>query len=197
MFLEPPSPSAQTVVDSPLGPLRLKSTFRGLWAVEYVDDAANGDDDASRDLTGGGEAAAAVLSAARLQLEEYFAGRLKAFDLPIDLSRQGTPFQQQVWRTLLRIPYGCAVSYQCLAAMAGFPRAVRAVANAVGANPVSVIVPCHRVIRKSGELGGYGGGVHRKRYLLAHEQRGRAGELMDASGKGESFRECWVSVDFR
>jgi len=105
---------------------------------------------------------------AAAQLEDYFAGRRAHFDLPLDLSR-GTHFQQLVWRALLRIPRGVTTSYAALGAAIGRPAAARAVGAAVGRNPVSVIVPCHRVLGSNGSLTGYAGGIERKRRLLALE----------------------------
>jgi len=103
----------------------------------------------------------------RLQLEEYFAGKRRVFDVPVVL--RGTAFQQEVWRALRRIPYGNTTSYGALANTMGRPGAARAVGAANGANPVSIIVPCHRVIGVGGSLIGYGGGLKRKRALLALE----------------------------
>jgi methylated-DNA-[protein]-cysteine S-methyltransferase len=102
------------------------------------------------------------------QLERYFAGKLEIFDLPLDL--RGTPFQQSVWKELSTIPYGTTISYRELADRLGNPRAVRAVGGANGRNPVSIIVPCHRVVGADGDLVGYGGGIDRKRWLLGHER---------------------------
>lgn len=103
------------------------------------------------------------------QLEEYFEGKRVEFDLPLDL--QGTDFQKRVWNELLTIPYGKTVSYKELSIRLGDVRAIRAVAAANGANPVSIIVPCHRVIGSDGSLTGYAGGLWRKRWLLDFEQR--------------------------
>ncbi len=103
------------------------------------------------------------------QLGEYFVGKRDAFDVPLDLS-SGTPFQQTVWQALLKIPYGKTISYAQLANLIGQPTAYRAVANANGKNPISLIIPCHRVIASNGELGGYTGGVAIKQQLLALEQ---------------------------
>jgi methylated-DNA-[protein]-cysteine S-methyltransferase len=104
---------------------------------------------------------------AREQLEAYFAGELQVFDLP--LAPQGTDFQQRVWMALGQIPYGTTISYSELARRIGNPQAVRAVGAANGRNPISIIVPCHRVIGADGSLTGFGGGIERKRWLLAHE----------------------------
>ena len=109
---------------------------------------------------------------ARQQLAEYFAGRRQQFDIPIKLA--GTSFQQRVWRELEKIPFGVTISYVELARRVGQPNAVRAVGAANGRNPVSIVVPCHRVIASDGKLTGYGGGIENKRKLLdwEHETAG-------------------------
>lgn len=104
------------------------------------------------------------------QLDEYFAGQHTVFDLPLDISA-GTAFQQQVWTALLSLDFGVTISYAKLAQMIGNPRAYRACANANGKNPISIIIPCHRVIASSGKIGGYTGGVFIKADLLALEAR--------------------------
>ncbi|MEY4712222.1 MAG: putative O6-methylguanine-DNA methyltransferase [Pseudomonadota bacterium] len=109
-----------------------------------------------------------VLVRARQQLDAYFAGARDAFDLPLDLSA-GTDFQGRVWQALRAIPAGITESYTALAARIGAPRAVRAVGAAVGRNPVSIIVPCHRVVGAAGALTGYAGGLARKTSLLRLE----------------------------
>ena len=103
----------------------------------------------------------------RQQLDEYFAGNRRHFDLPLALS--GTAFQLQVWHALQRLDYGQTCSYQQLALAIDNPRAVRAVGRANGANPIAIIVPCHRVIGHGGALTGYAGGIERKQWLLRHE----------------------------
>lgn len=108
-----------------------------------------------------------VLARAELQLKAYFEGRLKVFDLP--LRGAGTPFQQTVWKALCKIPYGVTVSYGHIAKDIGLPHASRAVGAANGKNPLSIVVPCHRVIGANGSLTGYGGGMDAKRWLLTHE----------------------------
>ena len=102
------------------------------------------------------------------QLRAYFAGTLTKFDLPLKL--QGTIFQQRVWEALKTIPYGTTMSYGELAKAFGQPNAFRAVGLANGRNPVSIVVPCHRVIAANGKLTGYGGGIERKQWLLNHER---------------------------
>ncbi|MFW2176306.1 MULTISPECIES: methylated-DNA--[protein]-cysteine S-methyltransferase [unclassified Moraxella] len=112
---------------------------------------------------------AEVLSQTISQLDEYLDGKRQTFDIPLDLST-GTPFQQKVWQALLQIPYGTTISYAQLANNIGQPTAFRAVANANGKNPISLIVPCHRVIASDGGLGGYTGGVGIKQILLDLER---------------------------
>jgi methylated-DNA-[protein]-cysteine S-methyltransferase len=115
------------------------------------------------------------------QLEAYFRGERRVFDLPLAL--RGTPFQLRVWAELLRIPYGATISYGELARQLGDPNLTRAVGAANGANPVSIIVPCHRVIGADGSLTGYGGGLEMKRRLLALE-RPQSGMLFTEEGDG-------------
>ena len=104
------------------------------------------------------------------QFSLYFNGNLKVFDYPLDLSL-GTPFQQKVWKKLLTIPYGNTRSYKWLASNLKKPKAYRAVGNANGKNPLPIIIPCHRVIRNNGDLGGYTGGIKTKRFLISLERQ--------------------------
>ena len=113
-----------------------------------------------------------LVAALQQQLDEYFSGTRKQFDLP--LQYPGTPFQSQVWSNLLQIPYGHTCSYQQLARTVGRPRAVRAVGTANGMNRIAILIPCHRVVNANGELGGYGGGLWRKRLLLDLESGQRS-----------------------
>lgn len=113
--------------------------------------------------------ASPVTTEAALQLDEYFAGNRVAFTVPLMLV--GTEFQQEVWRQLMSVPYGHTVSYGRLAQLLGRSGASRAVANANGANPVSIFVPCHRVVGADGSLTGYAGGIDAKRFLLGVEGR--------------------------
>ncbi len=106
------------------------------------------------------------------QLDEYFSGQRKSFNLPLSLS--GTVFQQAVWQRLLQIPYGTTASYKDIAVSLGREKAIRAVGAANRANPISIIVPCHRVIGADGSLVGYGGQLWRKKWLLEHERKYRA-----------------------
>lgn len=112
---------------------------------------------------------AGVLAEAGRQLEEYFAGKRVKFDLP--LKWEGTAFQQRVWKALLQIPYGETRNYADIAADIGNPQAVRAVGQANGKNPIMIIVPCHRVIHKSGDISGFACGTEVKRFLLELEKR--------------------------
>jgi methylated-DNA-[protein]-cysteine S-methyltransferase len=115
------------------------------------------------------------------QLREYFAGKRAAFDLP--LAPEGTAFQRSVWRQLQEIPYGETISYGELARRVGNPKASRAVGSANGANPLPIVIPCHRVIAGDGTLGGFGGGLPTKQTLLALERRGSsAGNRAVAGG---------------
>ncbi|MBI3356581.1 MAG: methylated-DNA--[protein]-cysteine S-methyltransferase [Nitrospirae bacterium] len=110
----------------------------------------------------------ARLEAARRQLLDYLAGRLDSFDVPLDLSR-GTSFQRAVWRMLQRVPYGKLRSYQWVAVRVGGRRYARAVGNAVGANPLPIVIPCHRIVAQDASLGGFSGGLLMKRKLLTLE----------------------------
>ena len=117
------------------------------------------------------------------QLREYFAGARREFD--VALAPAGTPFQRRVWEELTRIPYGATISYRELARRVGNPAATRAVARANATNPIAIVVPCHRVIGSDGTLTGYGGGLHRKRFLLALEGAAAAPQHeLFASGAG-------------
>ncbi|MEO6882406.1 MAG: methylated-DNA--[protein]-cysteine S-methyltransferase [Bacteroidia bacterium] len=108
------------------------------------------------------------------QIEEYFSGKRKIFELK--LNPEGTDFQKKVWRELAEIPFGKTVSYLTIAIALGDKNATRAVGNANGKNPISIIVPCHRVIGENGKLTGYAGGLWRKEWLLQHEKKGSLGE---------------------
>ena len=150
-----------TTVDSPLGPLLLARSAIGLTGV-YLPEHRHGTDPGPGWLPDAG-AFADVTD----QLQAYWAGDLQCFALPLDL--QGTAFQRAVWTALLAIPYGRTTSYGAIAAALQVPGASRAVGLANGKNPVSIVVPCHRVVGSTGLLTGYGGGLPAKRFLLAHE----------------------------
>lgn len=152
-----------TTWESPLGPMLLAATDRGLCGAWFVGqrhgpDASRWREDPRHPLLLQGIA----------QLRSYFAGERKAFDLPLDL-QAGTAFQQSVWQQLLAIPPGGTTSYAELARRLGRVQAARAVGAAVGRNPVSIVVPCHRVIGTGGSLTGYAGGLERKTALLRLE----------------------------
>jgi methylated-DNA-[protein]-cysteine S-methyltransferase len=158
-----------TEMDSPIGLLLLRGTPRGLTGLFMQDHLYGPETTHRRDW----QRDDALFAEARAQLADYFAGRRTTFDLPIDRDAVGgTPFQQRVWRELENIPYGTIISYGELAKRLGNPGAVRAVGLANGHNPISIIVPCHRVIGANGTLTGYGGGLERKRWLLDHERGG-------------------------
>jgi methylated-DNA-[protein]-cysteine S-methyltransferase len=158
---------SRTVVGSPVGPLTLVAAdgvLAGLYMTEQRHlPPAEVLGEPAEDLDGQPFAAAAS------QLRQYFGGERTEFDL--ELALDGTAFQQRVWTALRNIPYGQTISYGQLADRIGQPSASRAVGLANGKNPISIIVPCHRVVGADGSLTGYGGGIDRKRYLLAHEQR--------------------------
>ena len=160
---------AWTTVDTPVGPLLLAATPQGLVRVAY----ATEDHDAVLQTLADRISprvlrAPARLSAAVRQLEEYFAGRRTAFELPLDL-RLAAGFRRAVLTQLRQVGYGTTASYATVAAAAGSPRAVRAVGTACATNPLPVVVPCHRVVRSDGALGNYVGGVAAKRTLLGLE----------------------------
>jgi methylated-DNA-[protein]-cysteine S-methyltransferase len=151
------------IAKSPVGPLRFYATEGGLTAI-YLENHKG-----APVLTATEREDHPVLLAARRQLEEYFAGGRVAFDLPLE--PVGTPFQQTVWKALREIPLGATWSYGDLARRIGRAGAARAVGAANGKNPLSIVVPCHRVVGTDGTLTGYAGGVPVKRWLLEHEQR--------------------------
>jgi methylated-DNA-[protein]-cysteine S-methyltransferase len=143
-----------TLHPSPVGDILLRADDEGRLTELYLRH------DGARDTDG-------PFGAVREQLDAYFAGELETFDVPLAL--HGTAFQQSVWEQLTRIPFGETISYSELARRLGDPKLVRAVGLANGRNPVSIIVPCHRVIGADGSLVGYGGGLERKQWLLEHE----------------------------
>ncbi|MGE5181579.1 MAG: methylated-DNA--[protein]-cysteine S-methyltransferase [Acidobacteriota bacterium] len=151
--------------ESPFGTLHLCARGDELVALALPD----------RPAPGAPSGGSAVLARTARQLDEYFAGKRRDFDLP--LAPEGTAFQQRVWRELVKIPYGETWSYGELARAIGRPAAARAVGAANGKNPIAIIVPCHRVIGANGTLVGYGGGLPVKSWLLAHEQMGRHGAM--------------------
>lgn len=158
-----PAP-VRTHFESPLGPMTLAASSQGLCGVWFDGQKHQPDPQAWPQ-----DAAHPILRQAQAQLAQYFAGRRRVFELPLDLSA-GTDFQQAVWRGLLEIAPGSTTAYGELAGRIGKPMAVRALGAAVGRNPVSIIVPCHRVVGAGGALTGYAGGLGRKSALLRLEQ---------------------------
>lgn len=143
-------------LSTPCGSLLIKADEKGITHILFVDERADVVSPSS------------LTEQCKAQLAAYFAGQLEDFDIPLNAA--GTAFQQQVWTQLRKIPYGETVSYADIAEKLGKPTASRAVGMANGKNPVSIIVPCHRVIGKNGTLTGYAGGLPRKHYLLTHER---------------------------
>jgi len=161
------SPLAHTVIDTPLGELRLACTPQGLCGAWFVQEQRHAPPQALFEPAQAAPDHPLLREAAR-QLQAYFDGRLQGFELPLDLSR-GTEFQQAVWHALCDIGHGQLARYGDLAQQLGKPQAARAIGAAVGRNPVSIIVPCHRVLGSSGALTGYAGGLWRKQSLLRTE----------------------------
>jgi methylated-DNA-[protein]-cysteine S-methyltransferase len=153
------------VIDTPIGALTLVAEDEHVRGI-YVEDQRHRPADHRFGHPDPGDCV--VLKETARQLEEYFAGERTDFDLP--LAAEGTPFQRRVWDALRAIPYGETVSYGELARRIGQPTASRAVGLANGRNPISIVVPCHRVIGSSGKLVGYGGGLERKQTLLGLER---------------------------
>ncbi len=168
---------AHRTLESPIGPLLIAATPAGLVRIAF---AGEGEDEeqvlaelAERIGPGtlnapGALDAPATLELAARQLDEYFAGGRRIFDLPLDL-QLARGFRLTVLEAMAKIPYGETVSYAALAAATGRPHAVRAVGTACATNPLPIVIPCHRVLRSDGSLGGYGGGLDAKRVLLALE----------------------------
>ncbi|QTL38153.1 methylated-DNA--[protein]-cysteine S-methyltransferase [Pseudoalteromonas viridis] len=145
----------QTVLASPVGDITIQSSEKGLSYVGFAPKSQYP------------EGSNTHLQRACAQLTEYFDGQRTSFDVALDT--QGTPFQQSVWQLLCQIPFGETNTYGWMANMLNNPKAVRAVGSANGQNPISIIVPCHRIIGANGKLTGYAGGLVRKSWLLAHE----------------------------
>jgi len=144
----------QDYVESPLGPMQITATDLAIKSIYFVD---------QRDKAYGNSLTKMALE----QLEEYFRKDRNSFDLPLDAD--GTPFQKQVWAALTDIPHGQTCSYGDIAKQIGNPKGVRAVGLANGKNPLTIVVPCHRVIGANGKLTGYASGTERKAWLLNHE----------------------------
>ncbi len=161
---------AYATLDSPVGRLLLACTPRGLVRLAYLDsdDEAPVLQELAARVSPRVLRAPAKLDESRRELDEYFAGRRTAFALPIDFSLS-RGFGRRVLRATAQIPYGSVATYGQVAARAGSPRAYRAAGTALGHNPIPIVVPCHRVLHAGGGLGGYTGGLERKRYLLGVE----------------------------
>jgi methylated-DNA-[protein]-cysteine S-methyltransferase len=148
-----------TLAPSPIGELTVIASDTSIYAVLFSYDKKIGQRNDDHPL----------LKRAKQQLKEYFDGERKDFDLP--LSPEGTAFQKLAWGALLRIPFGKTISYQEQAIKLGDIKKARAVGTANSQNPIAIIVPCHRVVAKSGKLSGYAGGIHVKSFLLEHERK--------------------------
>lgn len=155
--------TASTIFESPVGPLFLEATEAGVTRVEFCDG----------DLPKVSAGRNRHLDQLKAELTEYFAGERTTFGVAFDYS--GTEFQREVWGELCRIPFGDTWSYADLAKAVGRPLGSRAVGQANGRNHVAIVIPCHRIINAGGKLGGYGGGLWRKEWLLEHERRVLAG----------------------
>ena len=158
------------MIDTPLGPMLTGATDDGICLLEFTDrpmlptQLRTLRHRLGRAIVAGRHP---LLDRLQTELDEYFAGSRRTFDLP--LVAPGSPFQERTWAELRRIPAGSRLSYEELAGRVGRPSAQRAVGTANGANRIAVVIPCHRVVRKSGETGNYGGGRWRKEWLLRHE----------------------------
>jgi methylated-DNA-[protein]-cysteine S-methyltransferase len=145
---------------SPIGSILLETEDEQLTVVSFRDEVTNKET---------GTTTSPVLKTTIKQLDEYFAGTRKQFDLPLHPS--GTAFQQKVWDQLIKIPYAETVTYLHIAKRLGNVKSIRAAASANGKNPIGIIIPCHRVVGADGKLTGYAGGLHRKHWLLEHEAK--------------------------
>jgi len=159
----------RSTIESPIGPLRLIATEAALVAVLWPEERQGRVKFPAEPVDGDND----VLAQAARELREYFSGDRRSFDVPIEL--RGTEFQQQVWRSLPEIAYGETSTYGKQAEVIGRPNAVRAVGSANGRNPLSIILPCHRIVGANGKLAGFAGGLDTKRWLLDHESRVAAG----------------------
>lgn len=161
---------ASCALESPIGTLQLAATPKGLLRITLPRSGGIGFRGWLKRMLPDAEPIEQLpqLDLACQEIREYFAGRLRVFTVPLDL--RGTDFQCEVWRALVEIPYGETRSYADVARQVRRPKAFRGVGNANGANPIPLLVPCHRVVTSRGKLGGYGGGLQTKRRLLALEQ---------------------------
>ena len=167
-----------TILDSPVGPLLVGAVDDGICLLEFSDPQRAARQVKALEKSLGLASVPGVhpwLASLAIELKEYFAGARQSFSVPLVV--RGTPFQESVWMSLQRIPYGETWSYEQLAERAGHPGACRAVGTANGRNRLAILIPCHRVVNKGGALGGYGGGLWRKRILLALEQGQKESKL--------------------
>jgi methylated-DNA-[protein]-cysteine S-methyltransferase len=160
---------AYELSDTPLGTLLLAKTERGLCRIEYDPEPDRGVERLARTFGRRVLRTPGALDDARRQLDEYFDGRRRLFELDLDLGLATTPFSRRVLEELARVPYGEVTTYGTLAVQAGKPRAARAVGTVMNRNPIPIVLPCHRVVGASGSLVGYGGGLERKQTLLQLE----------------------------
>ena len=158
---QPASPVYRATYKSPIGRIEITANETEILSLEFVKGRTSAKTTAP----------SPALKACLEQLDEYFAGKRKVFELMLRL--EGTAFQCDVWQALLDVPYGTTVAYADVAKAVNKPKAVRAVGSANGANPISIVVPCHRVVASNGGLGGYGGGLWRKEWLIQHEWKYR------------------------
>jgi methylated-DNA-[protein]-cysteine S-methyltransferase len=159
---------AYDVADSPLGPLFLAATERGLCLLAYDAEPEEEEERLARGFGARVLRSPGALDEARREIEDYFEGRRHDFELPVDITHVGG-FHHEVLGRLARVPYGSTTTYGALAADSGRPRAARAVGTAMNRNPVPIVLPCHRVVGADGRLVGYGGGIERKIALLRLE----------------------------
>ena len=147
--------------ESPVGTLKIQCTSSHVVLIHFVDESGSENDNNE------------VLKKCTAQLDEYFEGKRKDFDLPLD--QEGSPFQINVWNHLMKIPFGKTISYLQLSKQIGDVKAIRAIAAANGKNNLAIVVPCHRVIGSDAKLVGYAGGIWRKKWLLEHETKIHSG----------------------
>lgn len=150
-------------IESPLGFITIEGDSAGISSVYFSEENTVSD------------TIPESLQSSVKQIQDYFSGSLDQFNLK--LAPKGTPFQQRVWKELLKIPFGKTRSYQQIANALGDPKVIRAAASANGKNPIAIIIPCHRVIGSDGSLTGYAGGLHRKKWLLNHESPSKQTKL--------------------
>jgi AraC family transcriptional regulator of adaptative response/methylated-DNA-[protein]-cysteine methyltransferase len=185
---DPAAAVVATVIESPVGPLVAATTEGGLCFLEFGEEARLTRQLGTLRRIFGPVASGAdpILERTGRELGEYFDGRRSRFEVPLVI--RGTPFQEQVWQALLRIPYGRTTSYGELARELGRPGAQRAVGLANGQNRLAIIVPCHRVIERGGGLRGYGGGLWRKRLLLDLEAKNAGIDALSGTPLGDAIR---------